>query len=817
MGCFTGNRRNKQKKYKSKFFQGSKLALSYKKDRLAGNSLLFGFISLLIGVTKVFFGPLFAYFCISMYRLAYIFLLSFLVTRTSAQLLIARDTITVIENGRVLKMPWANGINFTNASSLDLNGDGKKDIVLFDRLNQYSIGRFRCFLNTGSAGQIKYKEDTYSPYFFPEVANWAVFRDYNCDGKEDLFCSTSAGIKVYKNVSSVSTGLKFELFKALLYSDFNPNGTPSIGNLYASTVGVPGIEDIDGDGDLDILTFSPQGVLIELHENIRTNCDSLIFRLSTDCWGGISESNCEVSFQACGQKAERNDQTDATPVQKTYHAGSCLTCLDSDGDGDQDLIMGDVSCTNLQYVHNNGTNLLANFNDTTKLYPNYPNKGNTVQAELNLFPCAYYLDVNGDSKKDLIATPNTMGSENTKSVWLYKNTSTTGTVNFQFVKNNFLQDEMIEVGQNSFPILFDYNGDGKKDLLIGNFGYYNGNTLNSRLTLYKNIGTSLSQPSFSLITRDYLSLSTRSLSNGIPMNNVMPTVGDIDGDLDLDLLIGTSTGQVHCFENTAGAGNPCNFSIFKENPFSFTTASGVAAPQLFDLDGDNKLDLLIGTKNGRISWYKNIGTQTIPTFSLITNFLGNVDVKGNLNYFGYDGYAAPYFFREGGQTKLLVGSVSGRIFYYSVPAVVTLPFSLISPGVNGYNEGGQSTVCYDDINNDGKPDLFIGNAGGGLSFCSSRSVLVGIETLTPERLEGLVNFFPNPVSEMLSVDVKVEDARNIKMRILDLLGKEIRMQEMSSPSGSVNVSDLAKGVYFVSIEFDAHAQNYRLIRKVIKD
>jgi FG-GAP-like repeat len=210
------------------------------------------------------------------------------------------------------------------------------------------------------------------------------------------------------------------------------------------------------------------------------------------------------------------------------------------------------------------------------------------------------VDVNGDSKKDLIATPNALGGENFKSVWLYKNTSLTNTVNFQFVQDNFLQDEMIDVGQNSFPIVFDYNADGKTDLLIGNYGYYGNGVLNARLTLYQNIG-SAAVPSYSLITRDYAGLSTRTLSNSLPLNNAMPTAGDIDNDGDVDICIGTSSGQIHWLENTAGAGNVCNFSVFKENPFSFTTGSSAAAPQLFDLDADGKLDLLIGTKNGRIS------------------------------------------------------------------------------------------------------------------------------------------------------------------------------------------------------------------------
>jgi hypothetical protein len=162
----------------------------------------------------------------------------------------------------------------------------------------------------------------------------------------------------------------------------------------------------------------------------------------------------------------------------------------------------------------------------------------------------------------------------------------------------------------------------------------------------------------------------------------MPTVGDIDNDGDVDICIGTSSGQIHWLVNTAGSGNVCNFSLFQANSFSFTTLSAAAAPQLFDIDKDGKLDLMIGTKNGRIAYYKNIGTLSAPAYSLITNFFGGVDVKCDINLYGIDGYATPYFFNEGVNTKLLVGNISGTLAYYDVPAIITNSCNLITSNAN---------------------------------------------------------------------------------------------------------------------------------------
>jgi hypothetical protein len=728
----------------------------------------------------------------------------FLIGSLFSQLPVARDTITVIENNYVLKMPWSNGINSSNISSMDVNMDGIKDLVVFDRMNESGMGRFRCFIKTGSPGDLKFRSDPGISYSFPQASYWAVLFDYNGDGKEDLFCSTTGGIKVYQNTSG--SYLSFKLVKSLLMTKYSSGGM--LTNLYASSIGVPGIADIDKDGDLDVLSFSPFGVYIEYHKNISKetygHSDSLEFRLEDYCWGDISESSCTVDMTPCGFKMAYDSLVNKGSGIK--HAGSCLTCIDFDSDNDQDLIMGDVACNTVVFGYNSGSSTNALISDTTKLYPNFPIKNNTTQIRISNFPCTYYVDVDGDSKKDLVATPNAYAGENFRSVWLYKNTSSTGTVNFQFVKNNFLQDEMIDVGQNSFPVLFDYNADGKKDLLIGTYGYFENGSLVGKLTLYENTGT-IQKPVFKLVTRDYCNVSSHGL------NYVMPSAGDIDGDGDTDICIGTSSGQIHWLENTAGAGNVCNFSIFKNNPFSFTTLSAASAPQIFDLDKDGKADLLIGGKNGRIAYYKNTGGTGSPSFSLVSNYLGNVDVKSNPNIFANEGYAVPFFFNEGTNTFLLVGSVDGRIFYYNVPGASS-NFNLETVIANGLLEGVQSTPCYEDINNDGKRDLFVGNASGGLSFFSSSSPFVNIGSSVYTESE--LAIYPVPANDLIYFNFDSGLQATFIVSIYDVVGKKIIEECSVQNKEGLEISSLDPGIYVARVETYVNGRKIELIKKIIK-
>lgn len=727
---------------------------------------------------------------------------------SKAQLPVGRDTIMVIENNKVLRSAWAGGLNFCQFYKLDINVDGKKDIVVFDKLNSFAYGAIRCFINTGTAGQANYAADGNYRSQFPTVDSWVHFYDYNNDGKEDLFTYVLGGIKVFKN-TSVAGNLSFQLEKFRLRSDFNPLGSPIMGNIYASGQSIPGFADIDNDGDMDILTFSSTGFKMEYHKNqsqeLYGHNDSLVFDMVDYCWGDVSENNCSVTLNDCPIKI-KFDEANNNSTEKVLHSGSCLMCFDRDNDGDQDLIMGDISCPEIIYLENGGTSANAHITDTTKLFPNYPLKASTQVIKFNTFPCTYNLDVDNDGKKDIVASPNDSYSENFTSVWYYKNTGTT-TNDFTFVKNNFLQDEMIEVGEGAFPLFFDNDNDGLLDLLIGNMGYYINNNNKTRLTLYKNIGT-LAQPSYSLITRDFAAMSTYTNS----MYGLVPTAGDIDGDGDNDLLLGDTYGKIHWLENTAGAGNPCNFSIFKYNYFGISTVSSNAYPQLIDVDKDGLLDLIIGMQTGRLAYYKNTGTSTAPAFTNITNTFGNVNVRGNPSIY-LTGNCAPFMFNDGGTYKLLCGSTSGRLFYYdNIDGNLTGNFNRLDTNVNKIYEGMQSTLQFVDINGDGLRDLITGNYAGGLSFFSSKNP-IGIPEYGMD-LEDLVLAYPNPAHHILTIQLKEINAP-FSIELKDVLGKTIYEKHNNNSQTSINTSSFAKGIYILTVNVIGKATRASYNKKII--
>ena len=58
------------------------------------------------------------------------------------------------------------------------------------------------------------------------------------------------------------------------------------------------------------------------------------------------------------------------------------------------------------------------------------------------------------------------------------------------------------------------------------------------------------------------------------------------------------------------------FTLVGTNSFGLSATGNYAAPTFVDLDGDGDLDLLVGNKNGETVYFANVGTTLAPTYSL---------------------------------------------------------------------------------------------------------------------------------------------------------------------------------------------------------
>jgi hypothetical protein len=405
----------------------------------------------------------------------------------------------------------------------------------------------------------------------------------------------------------------------------------------------------------------------------------------------------------------------------------------------------------------------------------------------------------------LIVAPNARTfSENQNSVHFFKNIVTNALPDFIFQEDNFLQKDMIDHGLGSIPVLVDENGDGLKDLIVANFVRYKPTlSLESVFQLYRNTGTA-ANPEFTLVNNDYLNLS--SLSLGL---RAVPAFGDLDGDGDQDLIIGRENGSLLRFTNTAGTGNPMAFgSSVPVNDHTGTPIQVVsyAFPQLFDLNKDGLLDLVVGKKTGEISYYQNTGSTSSPVFTLISTNVGQADISPNP-----DGYAAPHFFRVNDTTHLFAGAYNGKLnYYHNIDGNLADgdAFSLYSDSYLDLEVGLYSTVFVDDIDGNGFLNMFVGQDLGGLFLFEADPLSTA--SVSEMKVESNLVIFPNPGNELIRLLSKDGNLADLKLLgAYNILGQK---QNLQLSGTTIDVSSLKAGTYYLVLETSGKIEHLNFIK-----
>ena len=230
-------------------------------------------------------------------------------------------------------------------------------------------------------------------------------------------------------------------------------------------------------------------------------------------------------------------------------------------------------------------------------------------------------------------------------------TNTSGSVNRVYTKTlaaftvfNPFGGSQFDVGLSSRPALGDIDKDGDLDMVSGrDFGYlrFYSNNNNGTYTLYDND-------------------SRNPFKTTHPLHYATPSLLDIDGDNDLDIILGISVGRFFFYSNNNnGTYNWHNVSSL----FNWVNSGSFSAPTLGDIDRDGDIDMVSGNVNGQFVFYSNNNSNRTYTRYSVSDS-GNPFSGAS---FDVGLYSIPDLvdIDKDGDLDMVSGAYDGRFWFFS--------------------------------------------------------------------------------------------------------------------------------------------------------
>lgn len=511
-------------------------------------------------------------------------------------------------DGDAYEHPFLGGFNTPRPQFVDIDNDGDADLFVQER-----SGAVMFFENTGSPDdpQLTWRTDRYRDL---DVGEWFRFADLNQDGVPDLLAEQPYSyIRYYRNEGTAEAPEFVLAVDSLKDADGEA--------IFSDRQNIPNVTNIDCDDRLDLFVGRLDGTVmryeatgegedgvprfalvtrrfegIEIVGQIGTlhGANTLTFAdVDGDgdqdlFWGDFFEPSLLLieNTGSCEDPDLRNEPEPFPPPDPVSTSGyNAPTLTDFNGDGRLDLLVGVLGgaysanttlADNLYFYEGVGN---GRFRLQTKQF--------IGQIDVGSESAPAFGDLDGDGDPDLLlANKIDPDSTSTSLVYVFENEGTPTEPSYR--KTGTLD---LPEAYHYAPALGDLDGDGRVDLLLG--------TWKGKVAYYRNDDGRFAREDAALVE----------MPGG---SNAAPALGDLDGDGDLDLLVGESNGTLNLYRNEGTPERPA-FTLEAEE-FEGIDVGSRAAPALVDLDGDGDLDLIVGAKDGTVTVYRNEGTPEAPQF-----------------------------------------------------------------------------------------------------------------------------------------------------------------------------------------------------------
>ena len=466
------------------------------------------------------------------------------------------------------------------------------------------------------------------------------------------------------------------------------------------------VADVDGDGNMDVLSASVYDSRIAWHDNGAQAASALKAEAL-----GSENSETQLAAPAPLAAAAAGDLFEfAGLIDDTAESAKSVYAADVDGDGDMDVISASADDNTIAWYENDGSDP-----------PGFT--AHEISTEAEGAQSVYAADVDGDGDVDVLAA-----SYRDDEIAWYENTMGDGSVFSEHIVSNAVNGPLsVYAG--------DMDNDGDVDLLSASYR-------DNKIAWYESDGTS--PPAFTQhVISDtldsaravhaadvdgdgYLDVLAVASSSAPTARSALSVQGelsdkvvwykndggtftahevdpdadgaravyatDVDGDGDVDILAAVSReDQIAWYENTAGDG-----SSFTEYTVNTTIAEDPRAVYAVDLDGDGDVDVLsASSRDDKIAWYESDGASP-PTFTPYT-IATEVDGASWVYAVDLDG--------KGDLDVLSAAEYDNEIAWYENQVKFPFPYypeqTIITDAA-----AGACSVYAADVDRDGDADLF---------------------------------------------------------------------------------------------------------------
>jgi len=303
------------------------------------------------------------------------------------------------------------------------------------------------------------------------------------------------------------------------------------------------------------------------------------------------------------------------------------TFADINNDGKLDLIVGSSTNT-LEYFQNTSSQGVLSY---TKISDNSNPFKDVIGAQRELTPA--FADINDDGVLELLVGGRNVRDESSgnggNSFYYYVKDSTSGQYVEASIRTSYFNFSDTLANGSTSPTFVDIDGDGDLDLISGQ--------LSGGILYYKNVGTKQT-PVFEQKKGDGNPFNGLDIAQFNVAQFIHPTFGDVDGDGDLDLVVGSTrsvngvnASVLDYYQNIGTSENPVyEKQSNSSNPFDGVEVSH-GTPVLVDVDGDGYLDVITGESGGTLQYFRNqtfFVDTTAPTATItVTTILVSANIS----------------------------------------------------------------------------------------------------------------------------------------------------------------------------------------------